>query len=885
MIIYIVFVTKRLRNIALDEENKLVGSSTGTTPTLLGLANALSSLCSGADYLLQVVHGAIPSAYFDNEPSFPAAEVAVHILDYLYRKLTESCLVHGGEEEGYMMLLYILIGSALPYVEGLDSWIYNGVLDDPYEELFFYVNDSINISQSEFWEKSCLLRQRRRKVDLASSPLAGGTDAMSKKELSNMEPASVSLEGKGCNDNNFEVCPLFLKDIAKAIVSAGKSLQLIRHIPDKDISLWGRYNDHEIDGFGRSKYDNTTEVNHGKSIRGLTLSEIFSVSLVGLIGDGSHIHSYFDQRSPWKYRIARLLNSELNQSNLEEDGDSLSASVCSEQFWFRFLADAVSQKGLISSELKKDLDCFMDETEGDSTATSMDNHLLARSFCPENPVITVCRTLLSEHRESHDKLNVCRNFHLPSLNDEALRQAIFQGIDGISSAPKETNFMFGFQYAESEHNRTQDDMKALELLYPFPTLLPSFQEDLQISELFPFQENSILTSRVLNWIEGVVPKATPLPVVIMQECLLVYIKKQVDYVGQHILLKLMNGWKLMDELGVLRAIYLLGSGDLLQHFLSVLFNKLDKGESWDDEFELNTVLQESIRNSADGMLLSAPDSLVISITKGDDSEDNKLHKTGSPLSNNLKGRSNQFGIDAMDMLKFSYKVSWPLELIANSEAIKKYNQVMGFLLKIKRAKYVLDKARRLMWKGRGTSTSNHKHHWLVEQKLLHFVDAFHQYVMDRVFHNSWLELCEGMASAGSLDEVIEVHDSYLVSIQRQCFVVPDKLWALIASRIKSILGLALDFYSIQQTLSSGGAALAIKARCEMEVDRIERQFDDCIAFLLRVLSFKLNVGQFPHLADLVTRINYNYFYMSDSGSLVTAPGSVSTVSKLGRTSQ
>ncbi|KAF9589504.1 hypothetical protein IFM89_025213 [Coptis chinensis] len=202
-----------------------------------------------------------------------------------------------------------------------------------------------------------------------------------------------------------------------------------------------------------------------------------------------------------------------------------------------------------------------------------------------------------------------------------------------------------------------------------------------------------------------------------------------------------------------------------------------------------------------------------------------------------------------------------------------------------RAKFVLDKARRWMWKGRGTPSRNHKHHWLVEQKLLHFVDGFHQYVMDRVFHNSWLELCEGMSAAGSLDEVIEVHEAYLSSIQRQCFVVLDKLWALIVSRIKNILELALDFYTIQQTLSSGGAALAIKARCEMEVDRNERKFDDCIAFLLIVLSFKLNVGQFPHLADLVARINYNYFYMSDSGNLLTVPGDDATVLKLGRPSQ
>lgn len=64
-------------------------------------------------------------------------------------------------------------------------------------------------------------------------------------------------------------------------------------------------------------------------------------------------------------------------------------------------------------------------------------------------------------------------------------------------------------------------------------------------------------------------------------------------------------------------------------------------------------------------------------------------------------------------------------------------------------------------------------------------------------------------------------------------------WALIASRVKTILGLALDFHTIQQTLSSGGAASAIKSRCEMEVDRIEKQFDDCVAFLLRVVLLVL----------------------------------------------
>ncbi|KAF2300532.1 hypothetical protein GH714_013962 [Hevea brasiliensis] len=581
---------KRLRDIALKEEIKMCNSNIGITPTVLGLSSSLSSLCSGAECLLQIVHGAIPQAYFQPNSSIPASEMAVHILDYLYKKLDEVCLVQGGEEEAYLMVLHILVGSLLPYIEGLDSWIFKGTLDDPFEEV----------------------------------------KEQNKKEL--------------------QLCPLFIKNLAKSIVSAGKSLQLIRHVPMFYSVLSGKSVDNEIDGFGGSEDDKDIN-SQQQSIAGLALPEIFSISVAGLIG---HV--------------------------------------------------------------------------------------------------------------------------------------------------KGTNYAFGFQFGKSEYLRSQEDIKLLEVLFPFPTLLPSIQDDICMSGLLPFQKNSTLASRV-------------------------------DYIGHLMLSKLMKDWRLTDELGVLRAIYLLGSGDLLQHFLTVIFR--------------------IHRNSADSMLLSAPDSLFVSIIKNHGFDGDELPISPTLASTTHKSRPHSFGM----------MVSWPLELIANAEAINKYNQVMRFLLKVKRAKYALDKVRRWMWKGRGAGTNSHKHHWLVEQKLLHFVDAFHQYVMDRVYHSAWHELCEGMATAGSLDEVIE--------------------WALIASRINMILGLALDFYSIQQTLSSGSATSAMKARCEMEVDRIEKRFDDCIAFLLRILSFKLNGGN-SSFGDLVTRINYNYFYMSDNGSLKTATGSETVSSRLGK---
>ncbi|XP_008795985.2 gamma-tubulin complex component 5-like isoform X1 [Phoenix dactylifera] len=933
---------KRLHDVALKEEARSTGSDAGMI-TLLGLTSSLSSFCSKAEHLLQVVSGAVPNSYFDSDTSLPACDMAVHILNHLFKKLNEVCLVQGDEEEAYHMLLVLFVGSLLPYLEGLDSWLYDGTLDDPYEEMFFYANSAVTIDQPAFWEMSYLLRSCRWKKSRSNGlliPFEVESTVHVKRETGAQEHITISSStprGRNLDDMDDVACPVFLKDIAKAIVSAGKSLQLVRHVQDENVLLFGRdydrkpndckipngfnsggqFTNHqhqvgvESDVFSIPESNNgiaccdysdkefivhLPQRNHAHVMGDLTLSEVFLVSLAGLVGHGDHIYEYLRMSSP---DIARMCKACKEKQVGEGTAENVQTLVNHETIWLKFLADAIfekrhedNRKEIFSEWTIKDLESSLDMEEMKNAAkfhcTKRHNHETVNilgaslgSFYPRNPVITVCREVLKKNMALWNELNISRSFHLPRLNDEGLREAIFGEKNSDAEAGEDfsskgalpringTDYTFGFQFDELEHLRLLDETKILETLYPFPTLIPCFQENTSVSEFLPYQKNSTLASRVLKWIQSTKLKDTPQPAVIIQECLALYIKKQVDHVGRHILVKLMSDWKLMDELGVLRAIYLLGSGDLLQQFMIVIFNKLDKGDSWDDDFELNTILQESIRNSADSALLSTPDSLIVSITKqtASDDEENASVNVSTPR----KIRNQYLGIDALDMLKFSYKVSWPLDLIANMEALRKYNQVMGFLLKVKRAKFVLDKARKWMWKGRGSRTHNYKHHLLLEQKLLHFVDAFHQYVMDRVFHSAWTELCTGMASAGSLDEVIEVHEAYLLSIQRQCFVAPDKLWALIASRIKTILGLALDFYTIQLTLSSGGAAPAIKARCEMEVDRIEKQFDDCIAFLLRILSFKLNVGHFPHLADLVTRINYNYFYMSDSGNLLTVP--------------
>jgi gamma-tubulin complex component 5 len=56
---------------------------------------AMDRVCAGAEFLLQLVNGVIPSGQLEN--AVVAAELATHILDYLYENLNEFCLVQDGE--------------------------------------------------------------------------------------------------------------------------------------------------------------------------------------------------------------------------------------------------------------------------------------------------------------------------------------------------------------------------------------------------------------------------------------------------------------------------------------------------------------------------------------------------------------------------------------------------------------------------------------------------------------------------------------------------------------------------------------------------------------------------------------------------------------------
>lgn len=345
-------------------------------------------------------------------------------------------------------------------------------------QMFFFANKDVSVDEAEFWEKSYLLRLLQySKLDDDYFTISPACDSMpvtcDRKEMGSKDsvPFSGTVKGKEHSIRNLHACPLFMKYLAKSIVSAGKSLQLMRHVPMISLAEYSKGSDYEFE----STRDVDRNLYGSHSISGLTLSEVFCVSLVGLVGDGDHICKYFLQDDWYKYDVVPSFASCTNELDTE-NGSSENSPLLpySEKFWYKFLFDTLSQKKSAVSNLKqKNRNVNLKKDRGE--ARDLEHEMILWRSCIENPVITPCRTILEKNRATWETLNLSRNFYLPALNDEILRKAVFDGDTKGFSDSEGTNYTFGFQFGESEYLRSQDEKKLLEMLFPFPTLLPSFQ--------------------------------------------------------------------------------------------------------------------------------------------------------------------------------------------------------------------------------------------------------------------------------------------------------------------------------------------------------------------------------------------------------------------------
>ncbi len=80
---------------------------------------------------------------------------------------------------------------------------------------------------------------------------------------------------------------------------------------------------------------------------------------------------------------------------------------------------------------------------------------------------------------------------------------------------------------------------------------------------------------------------------------------------------------------------------------------------------------------------------------------------------------------------------------------------------------------------------------------------------------SLLFVTQALEGARSLEEVTAAHSRFVVAVQRQCLLAPDKTWKLIEGVVVQILNQMLHFADLQQKLKKPVSACVCVCVCAL----------------------------------------------------------------------
>ena len=258
--------------------------------------------------------------------------------------------------------------------------------------------------------------------------------------------------------------------------------------------------------------------------------------------------------------------------------------------------------------------------------------------------------------------------------------------------------------------------------------------------------------------------------------------------SSHILRQcLENQCGLKKSLDALEVLYFFRNGALSIPLARTIFDRLDRGmEAWNDGFLLTELYQGIF-----GVLPCIDIGCLAVRPSADSYKDIQIKRRSMKI---------------LDSIHVRYTLAWPVANIINPESITVYHRIFVFLMQVKRAKHMLERQRLLKSALPATESKDGENHLVfsLRHRLLWFSNALLTYLTDIVLSAATVEMRARMAAAGDVDEMIEVHESYVSRLEKQCLI--EKRLGPIHQAIISLLDLVILFsdahasYTVQNTM-------------------------------------------------------------------------------------
>lgn len=236
---------------------------------------------------------------------------------------------------------------------------------------------------------------------------------------------------------------------------------------------------------------------------------------------------------------------------------------------------------------------------------------------------------------------------------------------------------------------------------------------------------------------------------------------------------------LQKSLGAISHIYFLQDGTVGAQFANAVFDKLDAlDSSWNDRYSLTELVQSTLGT----LSCVSPDHLQVSV-----SSLSRIYQAVERCRRSVK---------TLAIIKFQYKLSWPIQIILKPVAISSYQRILTFLLQTRRSSHILSRhhvAEDSL--NRTSSTDERAIYYSTRTRLLWFTQTLYYYLTSVVIEPNCQIMKERLRDADDVDTMISVHDTYIKSILDQA-LLGSKL-ELIHKSVLKILDLSIKLEDAQ----------------------------------------------------------------------------------------
>lgn len=228
---------------------------------------------------------------------------------------------------------------------------------------------------------------------------------------------------------------------------------------------------------------------------------------------------------------------------------------------------------------------------------------------------------------------------------------------------------------------------------------------------------------------------------------------------------------LRTSLEALENIYFMQDGATTGVLANAIFDKLSNGNSrWNDRFTV-TELAHSTMGTLKGV---TADRLRVSFANRKYDDVQRARKTVKSLADFV----------------FTYNLPWPVQIVITKETMLSYQKIFSFLLQIRRSTYMLERTCLLRDSENDNSGADERALFYgVRSRLLWFTSTLYNHLTDLVIATNTLRMHQVLTSAEDVDQMIQVHASYVKNLTDQALLGP-KLGP-IHQAIVSILDLSI----------------------------------------------------------------------------------------------